>query len=162
MKAALLRAFGTPLSCEEVDTPVPGPEDVLIQVMACGTDGTDLKLLEGFGYRPELPFIMGHEPSGVIAEVGEAVVDFRAGDRVITYNFFHCGRCLNCRRGREQICPHLDRIVGVRGAAGGYADYLCVPARQAVAIPAGQAQGPGSPPAPPSLCFAPASLGPIP
>ena len=137
MKAALLRAFGTPLTCEEVAPPVPGPADILIQVMACGTDGTDLKLLEGFGYRPDLPFIMGHEPSGLVTQVGEAVEDFRVGDRVITYNFFHCGRCLNCRRGREQICPHIDRIVGVRGVAGGYADYLCVPAQQAVTIPPG-------------------------
>ena len=137
MKAALLRAFGAPLTWEEVDTPVPGPNDVLIQVMACGTDGTDLKLLEGFGYRPDLPFIMGHEPAGVVAQVGDSVRDFQVGDRVISYNFFHCGRCHNCRRGREQICPNLDRILGVRGVPGGYADYLCIPARQAVPIPSG-------------------------
>ncbi|MBB76169.1 MAG: zinc-binding dehydrogenase [Planctomycetaceae bacterium] len=137
MKAALLRAFGAPLTWEDVDTPRPGADDVLIQVMACGTDGTDLKLLDGFGYRPELPFIMGHEPAGLITEVGASVRDFHVGDRVISYNFFHCGRCRNCRRGREQICPYLDRILGVRGVPGGYADYLCLPASQAVSIPKG-------------------------
>ena len=63
MKAAVLREFGKPLSLEEVETPQPGADEVLIKVKAAGIDGTHLKLLEGFGYRPELPFIIGHEPA---------------------------------------------------------------------------------------------------
>ena len=84
MKAAVLREFGKPLQLEEVETPVPGPDEVLVQVMACGIDGTDLKLMDGFGYVPELPFIMGHEPAGIVAQVGSQVMDFKPGDRVIT------------------------------------------------------------------------------
>ena len=70
MKAAVLRAFGEPLRWEDVDTPAPGPDEALVQVMACGIDGTDLKLLDGFGYTPDLPFIMGHEVAGVVTGLG--------------------------------------------------------------------------------------------
>ena len=87
MKAALLKAFGQALVIEEVPDPQVGPDEVLIRVMACGIDGTDLKMLDGFGYTPELPFIMGHEPAGVIEQVGSAVADLCVGDRVVSYNF---------------------------------------------------------------------------
>ena len=69
MKAAILRAFKQPLQWQEVDTPTPEPDEVLMQVMACGIDGTDLKLLDGFGYTPDLPFIMGHEVAGIVAKL---------------------------------------------------------------------------------------------
>ncbi|MCH2126045.1 MAG: zinc-binding dehydrogenase [Pirellulaceae bacterium] len=136
MKAAVLREFGKPLTIEDVETPVPGPDDVLIKVHACGIDGTDLKLLDGFGYHPELPFIMGHEPAGVVHAVGSAVTDFQVGDRVVTYNFFVCGKCTVCRSNREQLCPHMTGVLGVKGKAGGYAEYLNVPARQVLPVPA--------------------------
>ena len=100
MKAAVLQAFKQPLVWQEVDTPVPGPDEVLVQVMACGIDGTDLKLLDGFGYTPALPFVIGHEVAGVVAEVGEGVTGFEPGERVIVYNFTTCGDCLPCRTYR--------------------------------------------------------------
>ena len=72
-------------SIETIDDPRPGQDDAVIRVEACGIDGTDLKLLEGFGYTPELPFVMGHEPAGVIESVGERVTAFKPGDRVVPY-----------------------------------------------------------------------------
>jgi propanol-preferring alcohol dehydrogenase len=138
MRAALLRQFGKPLSLEEVPTPVPANDEVLIEVQACGIDGTDLKLLDGFGYTPDLPFIMGHEVAGIVAELGPEAVDVKVGDRVIVYNFATCGRCPFCLAGREQLCPRLSGVVGVKGPyAGGYAQYLKVPARQVLPIPEG-------------------------
>ena len=83
MKAAVLREFGAPLTLEDVPMPQPGNDDVLVRVKACGIDGTDLKLLDGFGYTPQLPFIMGHEPAGEAAAVGDNVADFEVGERVI-------------------------------------------------------------------------------
>ena len=71
-------------SIETIDDPRPGQDDAVIRVEACGIDGTDLKLLEGFGYTPE-PFVMGHEPAGVIESVGERVTAFKPGDRVVPY-----------------------------------------------------------------------------
>ena len=139
MKAAVLHEFGKPLVIEQVPTPEPGPEDLLIRVHACGIDGTDLKLLDGFGYHPQLPFIMGHEPAGVVEQVGEAVTDFKVGDRVVTYNFFVCGRCRLCRSNREQLCPNMTGVLGVKGVPGAYAEYLQVPARQVLPVPEGLA-----------------------
>ena len=135
MKAAVLREFGKPLSLEEVETPQPGADEVLIKVKAAGIDGTDLKLLEGFGYRPDLPFIIGHEPAGVVHEMGSAVTGFKPGDRVITYNFTTCGNCLLCRTNREQLCPNMTGVLGARGRPGGHAEFLNMPARQVVAFP---------------------------
>jgi NADPH:quinone reductase-like Zn-dependent oxidoreductase len=70
MRAAVLHQFGQSVKIEEVDRPSSGDDEVLLQTMACGIDGTDLKLCEGFGYTPDLPFVMGHEIAGVVHEVG--------------------------------------------------------------------------------------------
>ncbi len=137
MKAAVLHEFGQALKIESIETPEPGPDDVLVKVMACGVDGTDLKMLDGFGYRAELPFVMGHEPAGVVARTGSNVADVRPGDRVTTYNFVTCGECRNCRSGRTQLCPDIGGIVGVKGIAGAYAEYFTVPAKQIVQLPDG-------------------------
>ena len=135
MKAAVLREFGQPPSVEQVDTPTVNADDVLIRIMASGIDGTDLKLIEGFGYRPELPFVIGHEPAGIVHEVGSAVTDFKPGDRVITYNFTTCGNCLLCRTNRAQLCPNMTDTLGVRGRPGSHAEFLKIPAAQVVVFP---------------------------
>ena len=135
MRAAVLRAFGEPLSIEEVETPTPREDEALVRVVACGIDGTDLKMLAGFGYRPELPFIMGHEPAGVVERTGAQVSDLQPGNRVITYNFAFCGQCTLCRTRRENVCPHMTGVLGARGLPGGYAEYLRIPARQLVPFP---------------------------
>ena len=137
MKAAVLKQFGKPLVVEDVPKPQPGDGQVLVKVMACGIDGTDLKILDGFGYAPQLPFILGHEPAGVVEQVGARVTRFKPGDRVITYNFFVCGRCRLCLAGREQLCPNMTGALGVRNWQGGYAEYLKMPASQIVEIPPG-------------------------
>ncbi len=135
MKAARLHAFGQPLVLEDVPDPVPGADDVLVQTHVCGIDGTDLKLLDGFGYTPELPFVMGHEIAGVVADVGRNVSDVHAGDRVIVYNFLVCGHCPYCLTYREQLCVNMRGVVGVLKAPGGYGEFVRVPARQVVCLP---------------------------
>jgi propanol-preferring alcohol dehydrogenase len=135
MKAAVLRAFGAPLSIEEVDDPLAGPDDVVVKVRACGIDGTDLKLLDGFGYTPDLPFIMGHEAAGVVEAVGERVSTFEPGDRVIPYNFLISPESPWYQTEREQLCPDMTGILGIKNRNGGYAERLLVPAHQLVHIP---------------------------
>ena len=139
MRAAVLHEFGQPLRIETIDKPEPGPDEALIRVHACGVDGTDLKMLDGFGYRAELPFVMGHEPAGVVESVGANVKGVSPGDRVTTYNFVTCGECLNCRAGRTQLCPDITGIIGVKDIPGAYAEYFCAPASQLVAVPDGVA-----------------------
>lgn len=134
MIAAVLRQLGRPLEIEERPRPDFGDEEALIQVMACGTDGTDLKIVDGFGYRPELPAILGHEVAGVVAAVGERVTRVEPGDRVVVYNFSTCGRCRMCRTHREQLCPHMSGVLGAKDR-GGHAEYLAIPTRQLVPLP---------------------------
>src|ERR671910_300431 len=129
MKAAVLKAFGAPLLIEEVADPRPGPDDAVVRVEACGIDGTDLKLLDGFGYTPELPFVMGHEPAGVIESVGERVTAFKPGDRVIPYIFLVPPESPWFQSEREQLAPDMTGVIGVKGHAGGYAEWLCIAAR---------------------------------
>ena len=137
MLAAVLKELSKPLRIEEVKTPSPGSNEVLIQVMACGTDATDLKLIDGFGYAPDLPFITGHEIAGVVSELGDQVTDFKPGDRVVAHNFFTCGKCLLCRTNREQLCIDMAGVMGARIKHGGHAEYVLVPARQLVSVPEG-------------------------
>ncbi len=137
MKAAVLRALGQPLSIEDAPRPSPCAGEVLIKARACGIDGTDLKLLDGFGYAPDLPFIMGHEIAGEVAQVGADVSDFAPGDRVAVYNFVTCCACFYCRRFRDQLCLNMRGIVGVLDVPGGYAEYVCLPAQQLIRLPEG-------------------------
>ena len=108
-----------------------------MRVQACGIDGTDLKLTDGFGYTPELPFIMGHEPAGVVEAIGDGVTGFRPGDRAIPYIFLVPRESAWYRHDREQIAPDLAGVIGVKGHAGGYAERLALPAHQLVALPDG-------------------------
>ncbi len=134
MKAAVLKQLGQPLKIEERPRPAVGAEEALVQVMACGTDGTDLKIVDGFGYRPELPAILGHEVAGVVSSVGGRVTQVKPGDRVVVYNFTTCGRCRMCLTHREQLCLNMMGVLGAKNR-GGHAEYLAIPARQLVSLP---------------------------
>ncbi|MBX3011723.1 MAG: alcohol dehydrogenase catalytic domain-containing protein [Caldilineaceae bacterium] len=135
MKAALLRQLGQPLVIEEVPTPLPGPGEVLVKTQACGICATDLHILAGWGYEPTLPFIMGHEPAGIVHALGPGVTGFAPGDRVVPNIFYTCGNCRYCRTNRETLCTNLGGILGVLNHHGAYAEYFTVPARQLFHLP---------------------------
>ena len=128
MKAAILKAFGTPLSIEDVDDPHPGPDDAVLRIRVCGIDGTDLKLLDGFGYTPELPFIMGHEAAGVVETVGDRVTAFKPGDRVIPYNFLIPPESSWYQTEREQLSPDMLGVVGPMESPGTMPPFTATPA----------------------------------
>lgn len=134
MKAMVLRALDRPLQWEEIRTPTPGPDEVLIQVMACGMDETDNKIIRGFGYVPKLPHVLGHETAGIVTEVGDHVRDFQPGDRVAVFNFFYCGKCVYCRTHHEQLCVNMSGTLGV-SSYGGYAEYTVALSRQLIRVP---------------------------
>jgi 2-desacetyl-2-hydroxyethyl bacteriochlorophyllide A dehydrogenase len=134
LRAAVMRSIGAPLSIEEVPRPEIGPDEVLVETRTSGICGTDLHILSGHGYVPALPHILGHEPAGVVAEVGSRVTGLKAGDRVVPHLFFSCDRCYFCRAGRHQQCTNLKGILGVL-CAGAFADYFKVPAANLFVLP---------------------------
>lgn len=135
MKASVLHKCGERLRYEDVPKPIIGPDEVLVKNMACGICGTDLHIVDGWGYVPELPFIQGHEPCGIIEAVGENVTDHKVGERIVTNNFYTCGKCFYCRTNRETQCVALSGILGVLKYNGGFAEYFKIPARQVFQIP---------------------------
>jgi propanol-preferring alcohol dehydrogenase len=135
MKAAILHTLGQALTYGDVPTPPPASGQVLVQTKACGICGTDLHMLDGWGYTPALPFVMGHEPAGIVAKVGRGVTGFAPGDRVVPNIFYSCGNCAYCRVNRETQCVNLGGILGVLQHWGGYGEYFLVPARQLFHLP---------------------------
>jgi propanol-preferring alcohol dehydrogenase len=135
MKAAVLKEIGKPIAMENVPIPKPADDEILVETKACGICGTDLHMIDGWGYTPELPFIMGHEPAGVVKELGPKAQGFEVGDRVVTNNFFACGRCFYCRTNRETQCTDLGGILGVLKYNGGYGNYFSIPTGQLFQLP---------------------------
>ena len=134
MKAALIRR---PYSLDIVDVDVPSvkPGEALVKVHACGVCGTDIHIYEGVMPWARLPLIPGHEFSGVVVEVGEAVSSLEPGDKVAVDPNITCGVCRYCRRGRRNLCPNLEAI-GVT-TSGGFAEYVVAPASQLYKVPKG-------------------------
>jgi 2-desacetyl-2-hydroxyethyl bacteriochlorophyllide A dehydrogenase len=118
-----------------VDSPAPGDAELLIAVEACGICGTDLHILDGRSYRPEPPFVLGHEPVGLVDAVGTGTSAEWIGRRVTLNLFEGCGHCPACASGDERLCPDLVAVRGVIGAWGGFAEHMLVPARLTIDVP---------------------------
>jgi threonine dehydrogenase-like Zn-dependent dehydrogenase len=131
MKALFLQTIGN-LSLSEVEKPLPRSDELLVRIEACGICGTDRHLFLGeFPCQP--PVTLGHEFGGIIEAVGSEVRDFRPGMRVTGDPNIFCGRCPECHRGRVQLCQNLTAIGIHRN--GGFAQYVALPEKQAVALP---------------------------
>lgn len=125
-----------PLQRVSVPTPQPGPDELLVKVLACGVCRTDLHVAEGdlAVHRPRV--IPGHEVVGEVVAVGADAGGFAPGDRVgVAWLRHTCGQCAYCLRGRENLCPS-SRYTGW-DADGGYAEFTTVPAAFALRLPSG-------------------------
>lgn len=133
MRAAVVQRGGT-VAVEPRPRPQLGEHDVLVEVSFCGVCGSDIHMaLEGWG-RPGS--ILGHEWSGVVAEVGSAVGRWRPGDPVVGGPTQRCGTCRFCRAGRPSLCE--DRSTpGVTEWQGAFATYIRVPEGELLALPDG-------------------------
>ena len=126
MKALVKTAKGKGLvEIREMPVPEIGDNEVIIEIKAAGICGTDLHIYnDKFPYWP--PVILGHEFSGVIAEIGKNVSDWKIGDRVVGEpHTLACGKCWLCRTGNRQICPE-KRSPGW-GIDGCFAKYMKYP-----------------------------------
>ncbi len=128
------------LEIREYDVPTPGPEEVLLEVKACGICGSDVHMAQagkdGYIYYPGLtgfPSILGHEFSGVVVEAGKKAFDkrtnkpFKGGEAVTSEEMLWCGSCKPCADGYPNHCERLDEVgFNVNGA---YTQYMVLPAR---------------------------------
>jgi S-(hydroxymethyl)glutathione dehydrogenase/alcohol dehydrogenase len=112
-EAAVLWRPGEPVEILEVDLSAPREGEVLVDIAACGVCHSDLHVVDGDMPEP-LPLVLGHEASGVVAEVGAGVKSLAPGDHVVLALVPACGRCAECLRGRSNFCE-----VGARMAATG-------------------------------------------
>lgn len=134
MKAAVFHGPNQPLKIEELETPKAGPKEILVKVAACGVCNTDLHYIDhGVPTFKQPPMILGHEPSGIVAEVGTEVKNFKEGDRVLIPPVFSCGYCENCRLGRENIC--FNMLMLGNHIDGAFAEYTKVPAKDCQPLP---------------------------
>ena len=134
MRAAVLHSPGTGLQIEEIPTPMPGPGEARIAVLACGFCHTDLHYLDhGVATAKPPPIVLGHEIAGRVDALGPGTEEPPAGQTVLVPAVLPCGRCALCRTGRENICPQM-RMVG-NHIDGGFAEFLVVPAKDLVPLP---------------------------
>ena len=108
---------------EDVPVPEVGPGEVLVQIKAALTCGTDAKVYLRGGHPRMIkpPAVFGHEFSGVVAKVGKGVSCFQQGMRVVAANSAPCNSCFYCKIGRESLCENLLFINGA------YAEYVKIP-----------------------------------
>jgi NAD+-dependent secondary alcohol dehydrogenase Adh1 len=136
MIAARLHRYHDPLKVESVAEPqITGPHDVIVRMGGAGLCRTDLHIQEGQWAEKsgvELPYILGHENSGWVHEVGSAVTNVEVGDTVIMHPLVTCGLCRACRAGDDVHCEN-NVFPGI-SVDGGFADLLKTSARSVVKL----------------------------
>jgi propanol-preferring alcohol dehydrogenase len=133
MKAIRLQEPRHPLVAERLVTPEPGPDEVLVRVRAAGICHSDAHYRAGVA-PTRLPCTLGHEVAGVVEACGNLVNGFSAGDRVCLNYLVTCGECGYCRAGQEPFCVRGEMIGKHRD--GGFAEFICIPARGVLPLPA--------------------------
>lgn len=133
MKAVRLTALHQPLELQEIPIPEISGNEILIKIKAAGICHSDVHYKNGISPVGFLPITLGHEIAGIVEKTGADVTTVQAGDRVCLHYLVTCGECIYCVSGNEQFCPkgkmlghHLD---------GGYAEYIAVPAKNAIHLP---------------------------
>ena len=140
MTAKTMRAIaklrpGPGLELTEVPVPVPGVNDVLIKISKTSICGTDVHIYNWDAWAEKTiktPMVIGHEFVGTIAAVGSNVQGFKLGELVDGEGHIVCGACRNCLAGRRHLCKDT-KGVGVN-RDGAFAEYLCIPASNAVHV----------------------------
>ncbi len=128
------------VSIREFPVPEPGYGQVLVRMKASSLCGSDLRAIyrpqdQGVGPEAYRGVIAGHEPCGIIEQVGPGVRGFKAGDRVVIYHIAGCGMCRDCRSGWMISCMQPEREAYGWQRAGGHAEFILAEERTLVALP---------------------------
>jgi propanol-preferring alcohol dehydrogenase len=123
-----------PLKLVDIQTPKPGPHEILVRVQVCGICHTDLHTVEGELDLPKKPVVPGHQVVGVVEKLGQGASRFKEGDRVgMAWLYFTCGKCSYCLQGKENLCENA-KFTGYH-VDGGYAQYTVIHENFAYPIP---------------------------
>ncbi|KAB1937683.1 NAD(P)-dependent alcohol dehydrogenase [Micromonospora sp. ALFpr18c] len=147
MRAARMYGYNEPWRLEEIPVPELGRDEVLIKVAATGMCRSDFQLVEGYFQAAapiEFPITPGHEIAGHVAGRGAEVpasAGLSEGDLVVVNPGWGDGTCRQCHEGNEQMCTGTGGWPGF-GPPGGFAEYVAVPHRQLIRVPAGDSQQP--------------------
>lgn len=123
------------LEVKDIDRPKVLPNEVLIHTAFAGICGTDHALYAGLPGSADAvpPIVLGHENSGVVAEIGSAVTNVKVGDRVTVDPNIYCGQCKYCRTARPELCENLSAVGVTRD--GGFEEFFTAPASVVYPIP---------------------------
>ena len=107
-----------------------------VRIRANGVCATDVKLVDGVGFHPELPFVPGHEPAGQVEEVNSDLEKYRdyVGRRFVVHPHITCGECENCLSGRENVCLAVKGSLGI-SINGAFSEYVDVPLKNLIPVP---------------------------
>jgi D-arabinose 1-dehydrogenase-like Zn-dependent alcohol dehydrogenase len=133
MNAIRMVEPGKPLELQRIPIPSAGEEDVLVRVRAAGICHSDAHYRAGRSSMGMMPITLGHEVAGEVEWVGAQVTSVKAGDRVCLHYNISCGDCYSCKAGNEQFCTTV-KMIG-HHIDGGYAEYIAVPAQNAILLP---------------------------
>lgn len=137
MKALLLSEYKK-LEVTDIPKPEIGPDDVLVQVQACGICGSDIHGWDGSSGRRQPPLVMGHEAAGIVAAVGSNVKGYAEGDRITFDSMVWCGKCHFCLSGQSNLCDNR-MVLGVScddyRRYGCFAEYVSVPSHICCHLP---------------------------
>jgi NADPH:quinone reductase-like Zn-dependent oxidoreductase len=137
VRAVVFHEFGGSdvLRVEDLPDPVPGPGEVVVDVTASALNHLDVDVREGVSRFPvAFPHVLGVEPVGRIAELGEGVEGWAVGDRVAPYLIAVCGACVYCRTGRESLCTAPSWFISM-GSGGAYAEKMVCKTSQLIPVP---------------------------
>ena len=146
LKAAICRAFGAPLTVEDVELADPGAGEIEVTMKAVAVCHSDLAYASGI-WGGELPAVYGHEAAGVVTKVGSGAAEFKLGDKVCVTLIRSCGTCRACSRGHVSECAQPwetgnSPISGAGGEkilramnCGAFAERVVVDQSQCAALP---------------------------
>ncbi|WP_274364861.1 zinc-dependent alcohol dehydrogenase [Paenibacillus thermotolerans] len=137
MKAVTYQGIKNVVVKEVPDPKIEKPDDMIIKVTSTAICGSDLHLIHGLIPNLQEDYVIGHEPMGIVEEVGTGVTNLKKGDRVIIPFNIACGECFYCKNHLESQCDNANEngdmggFFGYSGTTGGYAggqaEYLRVP-----------------------------------
>ena len=149
MRGAVVDTVPGVPTVRDVEIDEPGIGEVLVRVVACGVCHSDVHALHGVGMVHPTPFVMGHEPAGVVEAVGAGIKHLRPGDHVVACLSVYCGHCTHCLTGNSYRCftdeflradgapPRLsndDGLVHQFVGLGGFAEHMLVSQHHLVKI----------------------------